>query len=83
MKKSTLKNLENTIAFPETSELSDILRSIAEEAQEEFDKLSERAQSGVKCDALKEFIDHRENAADSLDEAYSEIQEALEIDINL
>lgn len=83
MKKAALKNLESTIAFLESSELSDILRSISEEAQDEFDKLSERAQEGEKGDALQEFIDHLENAADSLDEAYSEIREALDIDINL
>jgi len=48
------------------------------EKQEEFDHLSEKVQESAKGEALEDMINNLSDATDSLDEAISLIEEALE-----
>lgn len=79
-----MKNIERLIALSQmddTIDFSSVVRIAADKAQERFDKWSEKAQESEKGEAMQEYIDHLNSAADAFDEAFSELNEALEMDV--
>ena len=79
-----MKNIERLIALSQmddTIDFSNVVRIAADEAQEEFDNWSERTQESEKGETMQEYIDHLNSAADAFDEAFSELNEALEMDV--
>lgn len=79
-----MKNIERLIALSQmddTIDFSSVVRIAADEAQENFDNWSERTQESEKGETMQEYIDHLNSAADAFDEAFSELNEALEMDV--
>nr|DAJ47535.1 MAG TPA: hypothetical protein [Caudoviricetes sp.] len=79
-----MKNIERLIALSQmddTIDFSSVVRIAADEAQEKFDNWSERTQESEKGETMQEYIDHLNSAADAFDEAFSELNEALEMDV--
>ena len=81
MKKEFESKLNAIIATMDTIDPPSIIREVAEFYQDKFDNFSERTQESERGEAIQEFIDHLEAAADAFDEAYSELEEALEMDV--
>lgn len=81
MKKSLLRDLENISEVFDNDDTAESLREIAAVCQEEFDSWSDRRQESERGEAMQEFIDHLEAAADAFDDMRSELSEALEMDI--
>lgn len=79
-----MKNIERLIALSQmddTIDFSGVVRIATDEAQEKFDNWSERTQESEKGETMQEYIDHLNSAADAFDEAFSELNEALEMDV--
>lgn len=79
-----MKNIERLIALSQmddTIDFSSVVRIAADEAQEKFDNWSERTQESEKGETMQEYIDHLNSAADAFDEAFSELNEVLEMDV--
>lgn len=81
MKKSLLRDLENMAEVFDNDDAAESLREIAAACQEELDSWSDRRQESERGEAMQEFIDHLEAAADAFDDMRSELSEALEMDI--
>lgn len=79
-----MKHIERLLALSQmddTIDFSSVVRFAADEAQEKFDNWSERTQESEKGETMQEYIDHLNSAADAFDEAFSELNEALEMDV--
>lgn len=79
-----MKHIERLLALSQmddTIDFSSVVRIAADEAQEKFDNWSERTQESEKGETMQEYIDHLNSAADAFDEAFSELNEALEMDV--
>ncbi len=59
-------------------ELKSEIESIMEEEQESFDNLPESLQSTERGEKMEEAIDNLSNSMDSIDEAISYLQSAME-----
>ena len=81
IKKKTMERLEALRTTLDTIDFSAIMSEAVDEAQDKFDNWSEITQESERGELTEEFIDHLTNAMDSFDEFYSELCEALEIDI--
>ena len=81
MKKEFESKLSAIIAIMDSADPPSIIREVAEFYQDKFDNFSERTQESERGETIQEFIDHLEAAADAFDEAYSELEEALEMDV--
>ena len=81
MKKEFESKLSAIIAIMDSVDPPSIIREVAEFYQDKFDNFSERTQESERGETIQEFIDHLEAAADAFDEAYSELEEALEMDV--
>ena len=81
MKKEFESKLSAIIAIMDSVNPPSIIREVAEFYQDKFDNFSERTQESERGETIQEFIDHLEAAADAFDEAYSELEEALEMDV--
>jgi len=81
MKKEFEGKLNGICTALEVLDPSDHIRTVAEFYQEKFDNYSERTQESEKGEMVQELIEHLEAAADAFDEAFSELSEALEIDV--
>ena len=81
MKKEFESKLSAIIAIMDSVDPPSIIREVAEFYQDKFDNFSERTQESERGEAIQELIDHLEAAADAFDEAYSELEEALEMDV--
>ena len=79
MKKEFESKLSAIIAIMDSVDPPSIIREVAEFYQDKFDNFSERTQE--RGETIQELIDHLEAAADAFDEAYSELEEALEMDV--
>ena len=79
-----MKHIERLLALSQmddTIDFSSVVRIAVDEAQEKFDNWSERTQESEKGETMQEYIDHLNSAADAFDEAFSELNEALEMDV--
>ena len=81
MKKEFESKLSAIIAIMDSVDPPSIIREVAEFYQDKFDNFSERTQESERGETIQELIDHLESAADAFDEAYSELEEALEMDV--
>ena len=81
MKKEFESKLSAIIAIMDSVDPPSIIREVAEFYQDKFDNFSEKTQESERGETIQEFIDHLEAAADAFDEAYSELEEALEMDV--
>lgn len=79
-----MENMNRIMALSQMNDTVDfatVVREAADKAQERFDKWSEKNQESEKGDAMQEYIDHLNSAADAFDEVFSELNEALEMDV--
>jgi hypothetical protein len=79
-----MENMNRIMALSQMNDAVDfatVVREAADKAQEGFDKWSEKTQESEKGEAMQEYIDHLNSAADAFDEAFSELNEALEMDV--
>ena len=81
MKKEFESKLSAIIAIMDSVDPPSIIREVAEFYQDKFDNFSERTQESERGETIQELIDHLEASADAFDEAYSELEEALEMDV--
>lgn len=81
MKKEFESKLSAIIAIMDSVDPPSIIREVAEFYQDKFDNFSERTQESERGETIQELIDHLESAADAFDEAYSELEEAFEMDV--
>ena len=81
MKKEFESKLSAIIAIMDSVDPPSIIREVAEFYQDKFDNFSERTQESERGETIQELIDHLEAADDAFDEAYSELEEALEMDV--
>ena len=81
MKKEFESKLSAIIAIMDSVDPPSIIREVAEVYQDKFDNFSERTQESERGETIQELIDHLEAAADAFDEAYSELEEAFEMDV--
>lgn len=81
MKKEFETKLNAIITLIDAINPSDAIREAAEFYQDKFDNYSEKTQESERGETMQELIDHLEAAADAFDEGYSEVLEALEMDV--
>ena len=81
MKKEFESKLSAIIAIMDSVDPPSIIREVAEFYQDKFDNFSEKTQESERGETIQELIDYLEAAADAFDEAYSELEEALEMDV--
>ena len=81
MTKEFESKLSAIIAIMDSVDPPSIIREVAEFYQDKFDNFSEKTQESERGETIQELIDHLESAADAFDEAYSELEEALEMDV--
>ena len=71
-----MENMNRIMALSQMNDAVDfatVVREAADKAQEGFDKWSEKTQESEKGEAMQEYIDHLNSAADAFDESFSEL----------
>lgn len=81
MKKKTAEKLNGLIQILDSIDVENLLDFAVDEAQDKYDNFSERTQESERGELQEELIEHLEAARDAFTEFYSELCEALEIEI--
>lgn len=79
-----MENMDRIMALSQMNDVVDfatVVREAADKAQERYDKWSEKTQESETGETMQEYIDHLNSAADAFDEAFSELNEAIEMDV--
>lgn len=79
-----MENMDRIMALSQMNDVVDfatVVREATDKAQERFDKWSEKTQESETGETMQEYIDHLNSAADAFDEAFSELNEAIEMDV--
>lgn len=76
MNKQGKKQIEKWIDT--LTNMKEDIESMQEEEQDKFDNLPEGIQESERCEAIQESADNLENAASSIDDAISELQEIID-----
>ena len=77
MKKEYFESIKQML--PVLRQMQETIESYADEEQEKFDSLSERAQESEKGEAMEDLIYNLQDASSSLEDAIDSLEEVIDV----